>query len=154
MNIEVIKEQAFNDHCSGFNCAESVCRAILQHWGSDLDPSLARAATAFGGGMGRSFQETCGSLTGGLVALGLLFGRDRTDVDWNYPAELAAAFRTEFIEAFGSAKCQTILDAFGPQENDMKCKHLSGEAAGILARLLNEKIESACSTSQASHCNR
>ena len=143
MDIETAQKKAFNYHCSGFHCAEAVCLAILEQSGRVIDPSWAKAATAFGGGMGRTSQETCGALTGGLVALGFLFGRDRAGTDWNHPAELAAAFRAGFIEAFGSSNCQTILDSFGIQENMMKCKELSGAAAGILAGLLNQRPEPA-----------
>ena len=77
-------------------------------------------------------METCGALTGGIIALGWFWGRTKPGGDKIKVYELASEFRRRFVEKFGSSNCQTLLDKFGKQENAMKCKKLTAEAAGIL----------------------
>ncbi|MDQ1278914.1 MAG: hypothetical protein QG670_174 [Thermoproteota archaeon] len=87
-------------HIEGFNCSESVLLAIVSEWGisSELIPRLA---TGFGGGMGRQ-GYVCGALAGGIMAIGIRYGRDKgSDVlarDKSYATvrELFSRFRTEF----------------------------------------------------------
>jgi C_GCAxxG_C_C family probable redox protein len=61
----------------GFNCAQSVLYSYAEEL--HLDPDLAlRIANGFGGGMGRK-QEVCGAISGGILVLGLLYGRGAQD---------------------------------------------------------------------------
>ena len=143
MNIAQVKEQTFNYHLSGFNCAESVCRAILEQSDYDLDPAWARAATAFGGGMGRSFQETCGALTGGLVALGFMFGRGPNRHRLGPRGGTGLGLSDRIYPSLWFFQLQNHPGLLRPQENDMKCIRLSEVAAGILAGIINERAESA-----------
>ena len=55
----------------GFSCAESIFRAVVTTYGES--EKLVRLATPFSGGMGQG--DLCGFLTGGVLGLGLLFGR-------------------------------------------------------------------------------
>ena len=41
-------------------------------------PCVPRIASGFGGGIGRQ-GETCGAVTGGVMALGLIYGRDAAE---------------------------------------------------------------------------
>jgi C_GCAxxG_C_C family probable redox protein len=98
-----------------------------------------RVATAFGGGIGRSYQEICGALTGGAIALGYLFGRSMAGDDWNTAAELAANLKQRFVREYGTTNCGALLASFGPQENAMRCKKLSGEVACMLADIIDKR---------------
>ncbi len=136
MTIETTQSRALALHRSGFHCAEAVCSAILEAYGPDLPQDLARAATAFGGGIGRSSEDLCGALAGGLAAIGFLFGRTRPGTDWSQAALLAADFRSGFLAREGATLCPRLLERFGPQENMAACKDLSGRTAGLLAELM------------------
>ena len=138
MEKERIEQQAFDYFQSGFQCAESVSKTIVEAFGKDGSEGIPRVATAFGGGIGGSKADTCGALSGGVIALGCLYGRMKPGEDKQLIYELAAEFRTRFVEAFGSSHCQTILNGFGSQENMMQCKKLTARAAGILADILAE----------------
>ena len=88
---------------SGFNCAESVLLASVGE-----QKNVPRAATAFGGGMGRQ-GEVCGALTGALMALGVRMGRDEPDAEkrdkvYAMTRELFA----EFKKRFGSVLCKEL----------------------------------------------
>jgi C_GCAxxG_C_C family probable redox protein len=57
----------------GYNCAQAVLFSLTQHTGLSEDDSL-KIATGFGAGMGRT-QHVCGAVSGGIMALNLLYGR-------------------------------------------------------------------------------
>lgn len=132
-------KKAFDYHRSGFHCAEAVSKAIIETYGEGSSNDIPKVATAFGGGMGRSKQEICGALSGGMIALGYLFGRSMPETDWTAISELAAKLRQRFIRQFETTNCGTLLEKFGPQENMMRCKKLSGEVADMLANIIEER---------------
>ena len=94
----------------GFNCAQSVLYAHCD--GSGIDTNTAfKIASGFGGGMGRK-GEVCGAVTGGILALGLRYGRgeDGTKED----AEITHAKTRELMERFekenGNILCRNLLN--------------------------------------------
>jgi C_GCAxxG_C_C family probable redox protein len=139
MNQQEIEQRAFALHHGGLHCAESVLTAILEEFQGTTQKGVPRMATCFGGGVGKTHQEICGALTGGLIALGCLCGRDAPGQDWSTPANLAAQLRERFLALYGSTRCADILSALGEQENMLKCKQLSGKTAGLLYALLTEQ---------------
>ena len=58
---------------SGFNCSQSVLSAFAEDFGLSKDSCL-RLASPFGSGIAR-MQETCGAVTGALMAIGLKYGK-------------------------------------------------------------------------------
>jgi C_GCAxxG_C_C family probable redox protein len=131
-----VGEKAFEYHKSGYHCAEAVSKAVIEAFGNESAKFNPNVATAFGGGVGRTKQEMCGALSGGIIAIGYLYGRSRPDVDWTKASELAAKLKHRFVQEFGTTNCGSLLATFGPQENMMRCKRLSGEVAGMLAQIL------------------
>ena len=129
---------AFEYHKSGFHCAEAVSKAIIETYGEGCRDEIIKVATAFGGGLGRTKQDICGALSGGILALGYLYGRSQPGADWTDAAELAANLRTQFLQAYGSTRCYSLLADFGPQENMIRCKQLSAQVAGMLAEIIEE----------------
>jgi C_GCAxxG_C_C family probable redox protein len=131
--------KAFEYHKSGFHCAEAVSKAIIKAYAGDAGNGIPKVATAFGGGVGRTKQNICGALSGGLIALGFLFGRNEPNADWKVASDLAAKLNHRFVEVYQTTNCGELLAAFGPQENMMRCKQLSGEVADILADILDHR---------------
>ena len=131
-------EMAYHYHQSGYHCAEAVSKAVIEVCGSDSGEHNPKAATAFGGGVGRSKQEICGALSGGIIALGHLFGRCAPDADWTDASRLAAELKHRFVQEYGTTNCGALLATFGPQENMLRCKQLSGEVADMLADIIAE----------------
>jgi len=120
---------------AGYHCAEAVAQAVLDALGLDSGAAVP-CATAFGGGMGRSFQETCGALTGALVAVGMAHGRRAPGQDWNLAAELAAELREVFLRHHGTTHCATLRERFGPEAQMDRCRELvrlmAAEATALL----------------------
>lgn len=95
-------------HRGGFNCAQSVLRALGKYTGLDEGTALA-VSGGFGGGL-RS-GEVCGAISGAVMALGLCFpytdGADRAGKD------RIAALAAQCVEACGKAcggvTCRDLL---------------------------------------------
>ncbi len=139
MTRKDIERKAFDYHQAGFHCTESVAKAIIDTYGNGDDDAVSRAATAFGGGIGRTHEDVCGALSGGVLAIGWLFGRSKPGSDWKDAYEPAAELRKRFLLEYGSTNCGAILELFGEQENMTKCKRLSGRVAGMLSEILEAK---------------
>ena len=103
-------EVAMEKFLAGYNCAQSVLYAFGPGLGLDGEMSL-KVATGLGAGMGRR-GEVCGALTGGILALGLKYGRgarqDRsaTEATYQKTQELMARFE----KRHGSCLCRVLLE--------------------------------------------
>ncbi len=141
MNREEIVQTAVAYHSAGFHCAEAVSRAIVDAYGKRPSREIPRVASAFGGGAVKTFDGTCGALTGGLVAIGYLYGRMEPDREAAKKEvfQLARALGERFRSAYGASNCSSVLDRLGPQHNMDKCKQLSGAVAGMLSDILTAK---------------
>lgn len=133
--IKTLAENYFNN---GFHCAEAVSAAVLESRGADPAQALAHA-TPFGGGMGRTFCETCGALTGGLIAIGHVHGRTQAGENWDTPATMARELREGFLDAFGETQCQVLRDRFGEKQME-ECTQLVGWVALRLDSVLREEV--------------
>jgi C_GCAxxG_C_C family probable redox protein len=92
----------------GYNCAQSVLFAHCDDL--HLDRSMAlRLACGFGAGMGRK-EEVCGAVSGGILVLGLRYGRgekdDRSATEITY------------------AKTQELMERFQQRHGTFICRHL------------------------------
>jgi C_GCAxxG_C_C family probable redox protein len=138
MTRQEIEKYAYDSIASGLNCAESVLQTAITHCGIPTDGTPTRIASCFGGGVGRSKDELCGALAGGLMALGLYFGRDVPGASCELAYDLAAEFRERFIELHGSSKCRDLREGFGEQIEWAACKKLVADTTGILLDLIQE----------------
>lgn len=93
-----------------YNCAQAVLVSFAGQLGLSEDEAL-RVASAFGGGIGRQ-QLTCGAVTGASMALGLKFGKGKSDADEKklFTYEKTLELFAEFIKLHGSAECLQLLN--------------------------------------------
>ena len=102
-------EVAVEKLLSGYNCAQAVLYAYGPDLGLDTETAL-KVATGLGGGMGGR-GEVCGAVTGGILALGLRYGRGGQEEKavaqqaYQKTLELMAAFE----RVHGSCMCRTLL---------------------------------------------
>jgi C_GCAxxG_C_C family probable redox protein len=92
------------------NCAQTSFYVLQEEFGLD-GQEILKALTPFPGLALRG--ETCGAVTGSLMAIGLVFGRDKLD-DWKgYTNSLRPArhFCKCFEDLHGSTACADILEA-------------------------------------------
>lgn len=144
------KERAMNNFLQGYNCSQSLVLAF-----SDLleeDPAmLSRLACSFGGGMGR-LREVCGSVSGSLMVLSLLYGYSGPETGTPKAEQYAKVqeFAHRFEAKNGSIVCRELLglqvkhDASKPSERTQEyykkrpCRELIGSAAEILDAYIRE----------------
>jgi C_GCAxxG_C_C family probable redox protein len=138
MNKEKVEEKAFDYFNSGFNCAEAVLRALVEITAEKDADCVTKIASAFGGGLGTTREELCGALSGGIMAIGYLMGRNSPGADNEAALQTAAKLRRSFLDKYGDTKCWAVLDKLGPQKNSLKCKRLTGELAGDLFCLFKD----------------
>ncbi|MBN1130775.1 MAG: C_GCAxxG_C_C family protein [Chitinispirillaceae bacterium] len=96
-------DQAVAIFKEGYNCAQSVLCCYAGELQISRDMAL-RIANGFGGGMGRK-QEVCGAISGGIMVLGLMYGRGEND--GKEKQEITFAKVRNLIESF-TAECGTV----------------------------------------------
>ena len=91
------------------NCAQTSFVLLQEQFDLDGDTVL-KALTAFPGIALRC--ETCGAVTGGLMALGLVFGREELDDEEGFQTALVASrtFCGRFEKELGSTMCGNIQE--------------------------------------------
>jgi len=139
MQKEDLEKKAFDYFNNGFCCSEALSKTIIEHFSESPDGYPVKVASGFCGGIGRSHEDICGALTGGVIAVGYLFGRMEQRKDLSEASGVISEFRKAFLEAFGSTNCAAILKSLGDQENGIKCKQLTARATGLLADILAKK---------------
>lgn len=104
-----IPQQAVNNFMAGYNCAQAVFCAFAQRMGLDQDQA-ARLASALGGGLCR-MRETCGAVSGAMLALGALKGYDDPEDQAAKQFLYARGQRVmlAFKEKYGSLSCRDLL---------------------------------------------
>jgi len=112
--IEEATNLAYEYQKKYYGCCQCVVKALDDSLG--LGNGLTfKASTALSGGVAMK-GELCGALLGGILAIGLAFGREKLEENWcsrgyteahYYTAELCDKFKKEL----GSIKCRNILKA-------------------------------------------
>ncbi len=134
----------------GYNCAQAVFCAFRDLTGMELD-AAARLSSSFGGGMGR-LREVCGTVSGALLALGMLRGYDdpkapeQKEAHYALVQEYARRFRekNETIICRKLLKNVPVTPGGTPEERTPEfyarrpCLRLVCDAAAILDEMLAE----------------
>jgi C_GCAxxG_C_C family probable redox protein len=146
-----IAETAEKRFLEGFSCSQAVFSAFAEAEGLNRETAL-RIASSFGAGMAR-MGNTCGAVTGGMMVLGLKFGRtiaDDTDAkERNY--RLVSEFVERFNEKFETPVCRDLL-GFDPgspgasqrfkddPELEKQCAGYVREAALSLEEIIEKEL--------------
>lgn len=148
---ETASERAKALFNEGYNCAQSVLGAFAPQLGMELKTAV-RLTSGMGGGIG-GLRETCGAVSGMVMALSLAQGYDSPDAKAE-KRELYAAVRElagQFREKNGSICCRELLAQQGikqpspnPSERNefyfskRSCGDMCACAAGILEAYLQQ----------------
>lgn len=93
----------------GYDCSQ----VVLRHFAEKLEiteDEANRMAACFGGGM--MTGDTCGAVTGALMAIGLRYGHSSPENLKEQKAEMAeksGQFREAFLKKHGSLICRPLL---------------------------------------------
>jgi len=128
----------------GLNCAECMLRTFIDIYEVDVPDEVICMATGFGGGMGHT-KNTCGAITGAVLALGLLKGRrnpfgpkeEMGDRIKHLQQEIYPVFgqMVEEIEAkYGTLICREMSKAYEDFESKPRMRNCM-EIIGYCAQL-------------------
>ena len=117
----------------GLNCSECVLRTFLDIYDVDLPDAVLCMATGFGGGIGHT-KNTCGAITGAVLALGTLKGRRAPFGSKEEMGERVADLQKniypvfkqmiEEIEAkYGTLLCREMSEPFGDFDSKPRKKN-------------------------------
>jgi len=105
----------------------------------DLGPQCARMATGLAGGVGDTQQEMCGALSGGVLVIGGLLGRESLDEDDRPALDLAKRYRKRFLAELGTTQCARLREMVVYAPGGLgSCGLLVERAALILLEVLTE----------------
>ena len=158
--IDAAANAAFEYEKVYHGCAQCTLKALQQHLGLG-DELTFKAASALAAGVAR-MGETCGAALGGIMAIGLAFGREKLEVTTDSPPyaraqDCAGRFAERFIEELGSLRCREIqkslfgrsFDMRQPEDREQflaaggheKCPQVAGRAARLAAEIILEEKE-------------
>lgn len=158
--IQQEAEQLFAD---GFLCSEAVVAAIRKHLDLDIPETIIAAASGFAGGIGGA-KCLCGAVSGGVLALGLVFGRT---VPKDSKIQKCLAVTNELQASFKQANgknslcCRVLTKEFDRTEASMadqakQCMHFTGlvakKTAEIIVRECGLTDEAARAATASSPC--
>jgi C_GCAxxG_C_C family probable redox protein len=142
-------------------CPQCTIAGIFEALGFEND-DIFKAATGFADGVGLTGDGHCGALSGGVMAISYLFGRegkDSGDMMKQVPALIMSKkLHDQFIEKYGTCRCADIqtkfvgrfFNLYDPKEMEAafkagmvdKCSTLVGEVARMATKIILEKRES------------
>jgi len=123
---------------NGFHCAEAVVAAVMESIGEE-NTDAVKYATAFGGGIGESFTESCGVVSGSMLVIGHLYGRSIQGESWKDVAKMARKSLQTFVALHGTTNCGKLRDRFGEEEQMTLCRELVRCGTKNLVSLINQQ---------------
>jgi C_GCAxxG_C_C family probable redox protein len=139
---------------SGYYCAESVLMAVAEVYNVESD-LIPRVATGFCSGIARTSCQ-CGAISGAIMGLGLVAGRDTPDQSIEETYALASELIERFEDKFGSRNCQRLTgcDLSAPEGQEQfktrsvidQCYQYAEEATRIALQLLAHQSQSQAAT--------
>lgn len=153
--IATIKERARKNFSKGFNCAECVFEAVLAHVETNLPKDVLKVATGFGGGVGL-FGDTCGAISGAVLAVSAVVGRSQLPENDDRKAAMMAASQqlygkpglyrifnqipNKVKEKYGHTLCREIAAKWHDQwlcrDHALHCREIITDSAELAATLI------------------
>lgn len=147
--VEQVEQEAKNGFRQGLNCTECVMSSMLHHFDTGLPEEVIKLATGFGGGMGHT-KNTCGAITGAVMALSAIVGRENPLAKETMPERIAelndiydivGKMVNEIKEEYGTLICSELSAPMGDWEGKTRkknCMQMIGYCAGLAAKYAEE----------------
>lgn len=153
--IASMKSRARANFAKGFNCAECVFEAVLEHVETSLPKDVLKLATGFGGGVGL-FGDTCGAIAGAVMAVGIVHGRSALPEHEDRHVAMKMAIEQLYgkpglyrifnqipnvmKQKYGHTLCREITAQWQDQwlcrDHALHCREVITDAAGVAASLI------------------
>ena len=139
VDLKDIRETAEAYYRNGdFYCSEAIVKTIKDKFQLDISDDAIAMASGFPVGMGGS-GCTCGAISGGIMALGMFFGRrEAKDEKVNKAMELTKELHDTFKESRRSLCCRVLTKGMdlGSTEHMKQCIDITGEVAEAVAKII------------------
>ncbi len=139
INTESIRKKAEDYYREGdFFCSEAIVKVIKDEFALPIPDAAIAMASGFPVGMGGS-GCTCGAIAGGIMAIGMVFGRtEAKDPKVNKAMELAKELHDTFKDKHGCLCCRVLTRGMelGSPEHMKQCISFTGEVAAETAKII------------------
>lgn len=123
-------------------CSEAIVRTIRDEFKLDVPDDIIKMASGFPVGMGGS-GCTCGALVGGIMALGLFFGRSEPgSKKVDHTMALSKELHNYFIAQHKSTCCRVLTKGMelGSPVHMEQCIAFTGELAAKTAEIILREL--------------
>lgn len=148
--VEKVEADAKDCFRNGLNCSECVMTAMLKNFDTGLPDEVIKLATGFGGGMGHT-KNTCGAITGAVMGLSAMVGRENPQAKETVPERIKELQQdiypiigkmvNEIKEEYGTLICSELSNPFGDfagKERKKNCMTMITHCAGLAAKYAEE----------------
>ncbi|MGL5868593.1 MAG: C-GCAxxG-C-C family protein [Clostridium chrysemydis] len=121
-----------------FFCSEAVVKTINDALGKPFSDDVTKLASGFPVGIGKS-GCLCGAVSGGVMALGMVYGRNHLEPMNDKMFEESKALHDYIREMYKSTCCRVItkdFKEFNSPERKAHCIKITGEVAAYVANRL------------------
>jgi len=143
MDALALREQAEELYRSGqFLCSEAVVFTFNEAMLTPMPEEIVRLASGFPVGMGALGTGgcTCGALSGGVMVLGMVYGRSTPGTEAPLVLGKAKELHDWFLDEKGSTCCRALIAGmeFGSPAHIDQCVAFTGDVVEHLALMLDE----------------
>lgn len=125
-----------------FYCSEAIVKVIKDEFQIDIPDEIIAMASGFPVGMGGS-GCTCGAVAGGVMALGLFFGRHEARDEKVGKAMAVSKELHDFFRGKNKSVCCRVLTkgmTLGEKEHMDQCVFFTGQVAEETARIICREL--------------
>ena len=141
-DLDQIRARAEEYYRKGeFYCSEAVVKTVVEELGLDAPAEAVKMASGFPVGMG-GMGCTCGALTGGILTIGLVYGRtEGKDPSVDRAMALSAKLYQIFCQRHKVSCCKVLTKGMekGSKEHMEQCIAFTGEMAYETAKIILEE---------------
>lgn len=143
IDVEKIRKDAETYYREGdYYCSEAIVKSIKDGFGLEFPDSVIAMASGFPVGMGGS-GCTCGAVAGGIMAIGMVFGRQEPkDSKVNKAMQLAKELHDGFQRRHSCLCCRVLTRGMelGSPVHMEQCIAFTGEVAEETAKIIMREM--------------
>ncbi len=147
VSVKKVQQDAENYFGNGFFCCEALVASIMDNFELDIPREVIGMASGMAVGAGRS-GCMCGALNGGVLALGIFFGRSQLSGKDDPKVVKCMALTHELHDWFKQATgknstcCRVLTREFDMSKGEhfQQCVHFTGMTAAKVAEIVIREL--------------